>query len=463
MERRSSQWVVPVLGHFTFLVLLALAWKHADLRTAFGDSAFQVFKWVNNAGLSVEAHRYAAILPQVAVKLCKALGAGLASLLLVASLAHVLVAYAIFLMCLHVLKAPATAVATLVAAVLCTRLTFYGPVVEANYLLSYPFLFIGMLERHGPVRMTMRQGALLSLTGALTLLVHPLGWLLLVFGVLFLWAMQRLLHREAGLLLAGLAAGAGAVRLLFPPTTYEQGQYGKLFSERLSWATFGEWGSSEFLWGHTFTLTTNYLPALVLLLLVLGAWWLRGRKLGAGVLLSGVLGYLTLALVTFRDGDSAIMMDRAFLPLATLIALPAAFLFAELRGRRRIVACAVLALVLFIKLRDISFASRDLRKQYTRIEELVKEVQKQGLAKVDAQQSEMDDRGIRADWALPFTTLLISAREGPYNAITVRVSNPLGGSSSAPRLDEVAPVLAPHYFRLPDTPYTPFANERRDP
>lgn len=453
--------VVLFFGHVTFLVLIILAWKHADLRTTSGDSAFQTFKWVNNSGWNVEAHRYTAIVPQAAVKLFKSFGAELPLLLLVASVAPVLLAYAVFLICLLLLKAPRSAMAAALAAVLCTRLTFYGPVLEANYLLSYPFLFLAVLEHRGLRALDLRVGVALVLLGALTLLAHPLGWLILAFGVVLLWSLAELSLRSTWVLLGSLVSGAVLVRLLFPPTAYERSQYSKLL-EPISTATDDGWASWDFLVGHTFTLTNNYLPALIVFLLVLLGLWLQKRKFTAGVVVVGVLGFIGLALVTFRTGDTAIMMDRAYLPVATLIALPATYLLWELRGRWAIAASVLVVLVLFVKLRDISFGSRASQKQLMRTEQVLDDMRKRSIAKGEVNSEELQAWGLPGDWALPFGTLLISSKSSPANAMTIKVTRPDdhgagNGEPRVPDLENSIESMNTSYFQLPPGPYVRLA------
>ncbi len=453
--------VVLFFGHVTFLVLIVLAWKHADLRTTSGDSAFQTFKWVNNSGWNVEAHRYTAIVPQAAVKLFKSFGAELPLLLLVASVTPALLAYAVFLICLLLLKAPRSAMAAALAAVLCTRLTFYGPVLEANYLLSYPFLFLAVLEHRGLRALDLRVGVGLVLIGALTLLAHPLGWLILAFGVVLLWSLAELSWRSTWLLLGSLVSGAVLVRLLFPPTAYERSQYSKLL-EPISTATGDGWASWDFLVGHTFTLTNNYLPALIVFFLVLAGLWLKQRKLAAGAVAAGVLGFVGLALVTFRTGDTAIMMDRAFLPVATLIALPATYLLWELRGRWAIAASVLVVLVLFVKLRDISFGSRASQKQLMRTEHVLDDLRKRSIAKGEINSEELQAWGLPGDWALPFGTLLISSKRSPANAMTIKITRPDGhgegnGEPRVPDLENSIESMDTSYFQLPPGPYVRLA------
>lgn len=462
--------VVLFFGHVTFCALLVLAFKHAEIRTTSGDSAYQVFKWVNDAGLSIEAHRYSAILPELAVKCFKYFHADLKTLLMVASVTHVLVAYLVFLICLLGLKAPRSAMAAALAAVLCTRLTFYGPVLEANYLLCYPFLFFAMLEQNGSASISRRKLAGLVVAGAFTLLAHPLGWLLLLNGILFLWAIRHISAKSAVLVSSGVVIGAGAVRLLFPPTAYEQAQYGNLLEAFSDNGLAGPWGSWEFLIGHTFHFTTNYLPALMLVIAVVIGYMVRKHWIAAAVIGGGVIGFLVLELVTFRAGDAAIMMDRAFLPGATLIALPFIWLLWGLRGRWAIMGSSLLVLVLFIKLRDISFASREPQRQLERIEHLLTDLHQHSIKKAEVSEVELQSRSIQANWALPFGTLLISSMDGPEHSKTVRMINTqamatvrLDAFPVTPDLNGFISSLNTSYFQLPKGPYEGFPSTQPAP
>ncbi len=463
MQRPPPHKIALLLGHATFFALIVLSWKHFELRTTSGDTAYQIFKWVNTSGLNIEAHRYSAIFPQLAVKACKFFHADLKTLLFVASVAHVLVAYAVFLLCLHVLRAPRSAMAAALAAVLCTRLTFYGPVLEANYLLSYPFLFFAVVEGAGMELGGWRNAGCLIFAGALTLLVHPLGWLILLFGVVYLWSIRHIASKTAILTSGMLVCGAIVVRLLFPSTAYEQAQYENLSSAFFGQGMVGSWSSWKFLVGHTFYYTTNYLPALAVVIFVVFGLLLRKHRLAAAVLAGGVISFLAMELVTFRAGDSAIMMDRAFLPVATLISLPAMYLLWELQGRWAVIGTGLLVLVLFIKLRDISFGSRAPHEQFERTTQLLQAVQSKGEAKAEITEDELSQRGIEANWSLPFGTLLVSAMDGPKDAITVRVRimeqiprSDMEQTGPAPRLDLDYTGLNSQYFQLPEGPYMIF-------
>ncbi|HMN05715.1 MAG TPA: hypothetical protein PKD45_08310 [Flavobacteriales bacterium] len=450
--------VALVLGHATFIALLALAWEHARVRTAFGDTAYQVFKWVNDHGIAVEAHRYSAILPQLAVKLLKLFHVGLPALLYTASLAHVLVAYGIFLLCLYAFKAPRTAMAMALAAVLCTRLTFYGPVLEANYLLSYPFLAWALLEGNDGRPLGLLRILLLWALAMPTLLVHPLGWGVLVFGLFFLMAVGQVQAKDAWVASAAFVMTFLFLRLLFPPTVYEQGQYVQL--QGALGAPMGPWASWDFLVGHTFMYTFNYLPALVVCLAVFTGYAFAVRWKAVLVGGGGMIVFLAVMLVAYRHGDDAVMMDRAFLPAGTLLALPASYLFRDLRGRKAWWALAALTLVLFVKLRDVSFASRGFSRQMAGLEQLMDAMREHGLDRVQMTRRDLQEHGVVPGWALPFSSLMISSWNGPDRSVAIRLlpdenaGDTLPTSSAAtPTLDLGQRTMDGRYFHIGGGPW----------
>ena len=415
MPERHFRLALLLLGHGVFLSLLALAWKYAFIRSTSGDTAFQVFQWITQPGWDIEAHRYTAIVPQACVKFFALFGPDLRTLLLIASLAHVCVGYGIFLVCAHMWKAPVAAFGCAVAAVLCSRLAFYSPVLEANYLLCYPFLLIGFIERnargdHFPPWKVAMAGALLLVP----LIVHPVGWMVMLFCAVFMFMLGWLRGRTFATLLTLTASWPLIARWLFPPTGYEVEQYDAVGTGLQQLGSIASWGSWEFLSIHTFSASTTYLPALIVLVVLASGWLLLERPGIALISLGGPLAFLFVFLVTFHKGNSAVMQDRGVLPLATIIALSGAALVVRTESPRLRTATIILAaLVLFVKIRDVSFASRPFVKQFAATEELIALADEQGVARgiVDCQR--LRERDVEISWAFPVETLLRSALRGP--------------------------------------------------
>ena len=462
MRERHFRIALLILGHGVFLSLLALAWKHALLRTTFGDTAFQVFKWISQPGWDIEAHRYTAVVPQAGVKFFALFGPGLRTLLIVASLLHVFVGYGIYMLCAHVWKSPRAAFGCAVAAVLCSRLAFYSPVLEANYLLCYPFLFIGYIERNAREdRFPWWRGVLAGALLLVPLIVHPVGWMVMLFCVVFVSVLGWLRGKMFASLLALTAMWPLVVRWLFPPTAYEQEQYRAVGEGLREVGSITRWGSLDFLSVHTFTATNTYLPALLVLLAVVLGWSLVKERRIALLTFAGTVAFLAAFLVTFHEGNSAVMQDRGVLPVATIIALSAAALVMRVESpRSRMLMVTLATVVLFVKIRDVSFASRPFVKQFTATEELIALADEQGIPRgiVDCQR--LRERDVEVSWAFPVETLLRSAVRGADQGRVLVCSDNLppadllgSGQLEVLQLVWVVDKNGGRYFKPADSPY----------
>ena len=462
MPERHFRTALLLIGHGVFLSLLALAWKYALVRSTWGDTAFQTFQWISQPGWDIEAHRYTAIVPQAAVKFFALFGPDLRTLLVVGSLAHVLVAYAIYALCAHVWRAPVAAFGCAVAAVLCSRLAFYSPVLEAGYLLSYPFLLIGFVEHHAGVdRLPWWKVlvGLLLLWVALT--VHPVGWMVMLFCVVFMYALGWLRKGMFVRLTLLTALWPLIARWLFPPTGYEQEQYDAVSKGFQKLGSFASWGSWQFLSIHTMGSSNTYLPALIVLVLVVSGWAIQRKAWYAFLTLAGSMAYVAVFLVTFHTGNSAVMQDRGVLPLATILALPAAACMVRLgQPRARPPVLLLAALVLFIKVRDVSFASRSFVDQYRVTKELIALAADQGIDRAVVDCQRIRELGVEIAWAFPVETLLRSAVEGPDQGRVLVCSDQLPDAKilSSGGLEVIGMTWdtdrnGNHYFRQTGAPY----------
>ncbi|MCC6938336.1 MAG: hypothetical protein IT226_08955 [Flavobacteriales bacterium] len=436
------------LGHVLFAALGVLAWMHWRERTLQLDSACQIFKWIQDDGLQIEAHRYTAVLPQLLVKLFAGAGASLKTLLLTASLAHVLLPWMIYSVIVHVLRRPWIGIAMAVAAVLCTRLAFYGVVLEVNYLLSYPFLFAAFLAAHAedPDRRWPKVFALGSLI--LVLLVHPVGSIVALFIVTlyFIGATERGWLVVLAVIIIGWALFG---RMILPPTGYEQGLYGAVWEGLGSLRRGADQPALDFLLGHTWAYTTHYM-ALWALLAVLTVVLVRKRSWAMLALVwVGMIGFILLNITAYHKGESAMMMEKNFLPLAVMVALPLVMEVGKWNTRSQFLSWIPFALVLFLQFRGMSFASREVHERLFLLEELVSKARSDGAGKALVETHELDTWGLHIHWALGYETILISAVDHPENATVIYATDKqlLG----APIVSHSFPItdLDPQWFRVP--------------
>lgn len=407
------------LGHVVFLVLAVLAVKHAELRMTYGDTAYQFVKWMLDPGISFEAHRYTAVLPQLAVSAAMLVGAELHTLMIVGSIAHVLVAYAVFLLCAHGWRAPLSAVGCALAAVLCTRFTFYSPVLEANYLLCYPFLLFGFVERRARDQDWTIPRSLLAIALLLVpLIVHPAGWLVMLFGIVFQSVRYRTPLRSFLPLLLITFAWPLVAPAIFPPTAYETGLYDAAFSNLSGSDGAGGWASLDFLLMHTGGVSFTYVPALLLWILVVSGFIALQQYRSGLLAVAGPVAFVGVFVIAFAKGDAGIMLDRGILPVATILALCVVHLYdtLPLGGWKRF-AAFILVAALFLKLRDVSFGSRPFRDRSSRIADLIMDARTDDIVWGIVPDDDPRVVPLGVSWALPCETLLISSLDGPSRSI----------------------------------------------
>lgn len=462
-SRLSSGGFHLALGHLLFFGLLVLSVKYVPERIIHVDSAFQILKWVMKEGVEVEVYRFSAIFPQLLVKAAKLFGPDLHGLLLVASIAHVLVPYLIFIVAAHVWRTTWLAVACALAAVLATRLTFYGIVLEANYLLCYPFLLVAALQ--GPLHRAVTPASVTGVLFALFLVLaaHPVGFLLAFYVVALCFPAMKDRRSILYIVLGIALLWAGVGRLLWPPSAYEADQYAGAVRGLVDLKAVSGWSSLDFLLGHSWSYTTLYLPLWILFAVCVTVQFRRRNFWGLTITAAGVLGYAALNILTFHVGDSAMMMEKNFVPLATLVALPLSFELESTPIRVRQWSLLPYVLLLFIQFRGISFASREASERLGLIQDLVMEQRKAGVAKAAITADQLDSLGLHVHWALGAETLLASSLHGPAGSVTAAVlpqevdPSLVTGVWLGPDHENVGPeTLDPRYFQFADVPYARF-------
>jgi len=117
-------------------------------------------------------------------------------------------------------------------------------------------------------------------------------------------------------------------------------------------------------------------------------------------------------LITFHAGDAAALMDRGILPLATIIALPFASLVFFWPLKRIVPILVIVVLVVFTKLRDVSFASRPYQHRFDGMLALMHRMDEQGIPKAIVSPDQLRENNVDAGWALSTEGTMISAARG---------------------------------------------------
>ncbi len=418
MNRKLSLVGSPVVlvGHGLFLFLLLLSWWHWDLRIAHVDSAYQVFSWLNDPAFKIEAYRYSAIIPQALVKAGAGLGLGTRTLLIVASVAHVLVPYLIFVTGVHVLRSRVVAMAMPLATLLCMHTSFYGMVLEAHYLLSYPFLVLAFWEwafNKGVGRRpwTLAVGLVLLIP---TLMVHPTAFAFVLFMALFAFLLPgRSWPLPVSAMLVCLL-WAMNYRTWFPPSAYELEFSTNLRNGLTDPGRIPELASTGYFLDGLLLPGKFYILPVVLLLLGVMALLRSRHHLHAAFAAAAFPAYLVVTFLSSPYGQQEIMMDKSIMPSALLVVLPWVLGHAgEAHGRRSAaLMTAILVIVLVVKAGAIATAAARYEDRLARLQQVVEDGRSSGGGVRYFTASDQAAYGLVGDWGVPFETLLISASDG---------------------------------------------------
>jgi hypothetical protein len=173
------------------------------------------------------------------------------------------------------------------------------------------------------------------------------------------------------------------------------------------------------------------------------------------------MAFVFVFLVTFSAGNAAVMQDRGILPVATIIAFSAAALMVRAeRPRVRVLSILLAASVLFVKVRDVSFASRPFARAYAVTEELIALADQQGIQRgiVDCQR--LRERDVEVSWAFPVEVLLRSSVRGPEQGRVLVCSDKLpppvvlaSGDMQVLQFVRQVEKNGNPYFQAADSPY----------
>lgn len=393
-----------LLGHLSFIVLFALSFLFFKERIFFSDTAFQFFKIVNFEKINVEASRYGAILPELPVLLAMKLGVNLKGLTIIYSGSFILLYYIAFICCVYLFKNVPAGLAIVIVLILCISQSFFHPVTETHQSLVFSILVYAILQYSG-FRYSIIQYLLAIALIVLAFFTHPVAVYPLVFIIGYVAIDKKQLRSFAPYVLLLIVAILAIGKVLL---TSENSYEGKFFSELLkspslildlphaySAKFFLKRISGLYFWLAIFEL------ALIVYLVSKKHY----VKLGWQLASSGF--FLIITILTYNRGDSDMLMERAFMPLALFVALP--LLKETIEDKKfRIPKVIFLAVVILISMNRIYQQGRKFRERTQFNLEMLSKTAHIPNRKFIVERSEMEKHHLTF-WSHSFETLMLSA------------------------------------------------------
>ena len=438
-----------IIGHLFFATMFVYACVYAVERITYVDSAWLAFERINGETFSFPGDRYAAFFSQIPLYLATKFHLPIKALVYIFSTGYIVLYFIVWRICTYTLKNPVAGLVVMLGMIMGVREAFLHTVSETHQCFAFSALLYALLNYNFNSRKI--KYVLIPFVTLLVLYAHPLGIFTASFALAFFFVQSREIRNATIYIVAALILGFALLNFFHPPNVYDEAQYNNLTSASGTQSIFSS-GAFNFLrihFPHFY-----WLPELAGLIALV---WLMFRKeyLKGVLLLLGVTGYVLIAALTFRQGDSSIMIERVFLPAWFMINLALADLLFRLNPRLRWMP---IVLVLFFVVNGIRFINAGClmyKKRVLYLDELVQRGLQGGTDKYLLEESAANKELILVPWALGAETMIYSVYK--YNKCISITMNLDGCDSIGVRLTNSVclPVtsLNQNYFHLSDQPY----------
>ena len=394
-----------LLGHLSFIVLFILSFFFFKERILFSDTAFQFFKIVNFENINIEASRYGAVLPELPVLLAIKLGVNLKWLTIIYSCSFILLYYLVFICCVYLLKNVSAGLSVIIVLTLCISQSFFHPVTETHQSLVFSVLVYAILQYSG-FRITIIKNLLATAIIVLAFFTHPVAIYPLVFIIGYLAIDKNQLRSYTPYLLIFIVGILTVGKVLF---TKENSYEGQFFSELFK--------SPSHIFNLPYAYSTKFFLKRILGLylwvaifeLFLIIYFVSKKeyvKLIWQLAASG--SFMVITLLTYNQGDSDMLMERAFMPLALFVAIPLLNETIENHHKFKFLKVSVLTLIIVISTGRIYKQGIKFRERTQFNLELLSKTARFPNRKFIAEKSEIE-KHYPTFWSHSFETLILSA------------------------------------------------------
>lgn len=412
---------IRYVGHLFFVVYAVFSVYYATERIVFIDSAKYLFDLINHQTPFItgrEGGYPVLLLPLLFIKLKLSLYMVIAAF----SVSYVLIFYLVYLLVVYVLKSDAAAWLLIFSLVLCTRDTFYYPATEVYLGMAYVCILYAVLFSEVIKQRAIRYGLTLGMI-YICYLTHPITIFLIL--PLLLFKLFELSEKKEKWFLALLACASFlffAVRPFMAKTinANEYMGYRKAFSVFSYLPEVFTAPSANFFYIHTWQSTSIYLLAVVLFGVALFFYLVKRHIEKAIILFVSVSAIWLLATIVYIEGESAVVLGKAFAPLAFLCSLP---LFHDILYEKKkwfnISVMLLLSGVLFLKFRDIALIGKHQKQRIENIRTDISKAREQGINKAILKWDTLSRKNELIPWAYSMESIILSSFDDEEQSVTI--------------------------------------------
>lgn len=468
---------IGTAGHIIFAVLAIMAACFWQERTLILDAAFQSYLFIADGQPAIMVERFGAAAVQLLPLAGVWAGAPLSTVFLLYSVSIVLFHWALFSVCLYVLKDKKAALAIVLFNVLFTGDSFYWMQNELLQSITLMFVLWSLWLRRGDWRHYTKLDWALSLVLAATVAYyHPLVFFPLAFIWCFFWLRSNNslifndimtfndgMTRYSLLIVAALFALIFSSKYIFrQPNFYDRGMTGQFVREfDFSWDKLLNSNSFRDFVAH---LDDNFVLFLPLLALVTGFYFWKKRFWNVLLVLISTAFYCLLIMQRFLADDRWYIQESHYQALAVFLIVPLVWdIFPDRLSRfqkpgKSVIA--LLAILLFIRLAGIWNTHESYTDRLAYVRGLLDKTKSLESKKIVIGEEQADRKKLMMYWGLPFETLQISALESPDSVRVIAIAeNADSLAALLPRDSMVSFLMIPRkafrdlperYYRMTD-------------
>lgn len=445
---------------FGSIVLLSLIIQAANFnleKSLYGDSAFLVFRLLNEEVLPIEHNRYVGSLPHVPAYFASKLGASPSIIFKLYSMGPWLVLLGLFGFLVY-LKKPVEALTLVIVHTWFMRESFFitteVPIAAGFALLYSAFLWWKFNDEPSRNNYLKWSVGLIGAIGAI--FSHPIGLIFLFFLLGWKCVQSFSESRKWIYFSLPLLLVLPLRYFLFTTSTYEGGFFAKAFDD-LSWIqNFKELYSVYFF----FNGLNGFYTALIIIW-ILGLLRLNTRESRPAFFVSliGIPLLWVLIMATFRDGDANPMQEKSY--LAIVFPIIYIFLFRTYQLWKGIggLTFIMIWIVSIWSIGKTINQSQEYSKRLYHLDKIVEQQTKNKQFKLFVSQDKLKAEYWMVTWALPFESILLSLNKSGFGQVTLKNIPESFSGELLPNffygpdfyLPSEVDSLNPKYFKLSDS------------
>ena len=403
-----------LVPHLPF-ILLGLLSVFLYKERLFSDSGYYLFNALNSGSFRIEHDRYVLAISQLLPLAGVWLGFNLKTIILLYSIGHVLFFYVLFLFVYFGLGDRKSGLMLILLQTVGILQSFFTPQFELYYGIALLITFYAIF----------RQGirglfaiVLMIVLEFFALTSHPLVFMLFAFIILF--DIQRKEPRDWKLYVLFALIFGGVIYFKFMTfSDYEQGKVNwhlnytenKLYLNLLS---------PEYLQKLGFFLLRFYTE--VLLLWIIGILMLLRKKafIKALMVIFAFTGYVAMVNAAYNGTEYSRYIEQVYFPLAFIALVPVVYSYPRSArpGLNNIVFLSLAGLILF-RIVMIYNASKPFILRTHQMENMIASARQMSGSKFIASENQFERPYSITDWSYPLESLLLSACDGKYSAVTI--------------------------------------------